>query len=395
MRIVRVLVAGLVALAGFASPVAANHQATPFHTTTRTTAWVCCTTRHALYDSFSMRTTFSWTAVPAQNQRANQNAGIKFTMDQHDLSHNVEAYSYTGSLPNPYFDTDDDNSDNREDEGEIVSEAPGTFPTAGTTYNTSIYWSHFYTVGGAWAYDSDGGTVEFDENLSLPGCPFFCDKWDTHSGSNVNWGLNKNYTQNFEGPQGASSSDQLQPAPARPSSAGAGRPPAGRSYRVASIDNPTDVRLEADLSQGLASYARNARLLAEETIASGTSDGVVTFNHPLSWDELATLEAAGLRPHQLELISAPAKDGLRWTVFVQNEAGRAQQADGIAQDAGIVLLGVVSANVTVPNRATLQRLQTSAAVYLVDLSITDYRRHNPGVVDVGQNDVYWDLAGWN
>jgi hypothetical protein len=34
-------------------------------------------------------------------------------------------------------------------------------------------------------------------------------------------------------------------------------------------------------------------------------------------------------------------------------------------------------------------------VFLVDLSITDFKRHIPGVTDVTQNDVYWYLAGWD
>lgn len=395
MRVLRVLVAGLVAVAGLASPVAANHQATPFHSTStsRTTTHVCCYMRRETGDSFRMRAWFSFSTTAAANQRTNQGNGIYFTMDQHDLSHNVEAYTYLTSMPNPYFDLDDDNGDARMDEGEIVSEST-SFPTANLLYNSSIYWSHWYTTsaGGGWAYDSGGGTIEFDENLSSRSCPIACDKYDTHDAAttNQNWNLNEPYPPN---PQGLSS-EPVDPAPASSGPIGSG-PPAGRSYRVAFGDSASEVTLRADMSQGLATYARNARLLAAETIRGGGSDGVVTFNHPLSWDELATLEAAGLDVRQVELISEPDEDGLRWTIFMQNEPGRARRADGIALDAGVDLLGIVSVNVTVPNRGTLDRLQNNQDVYLVDLSITDYRRHNPGVMDIGQNDVYWLLAGWS
>lgn len=390
MRNLRILVAGLIALAGFASPVNANHQATPFHSTTRSTTYTCCWTRYETADSFSMRANMSWVSLPAQNQRANQVNHIFFTMDQNDISHNVEAYAFGGTIPDPYFDTDDDNGDYRSDEGEIVSERT-TFPSAGVTYSATIYWSHWYTgFSYFWAYDPDGGSVEFDENLSTMVCPFPCDKYDTHGGTNVNWFLNKTYPAN---PQGLVSVPN--DAVSTPPSAIGNGSAAGRSYEVTPGNSPSEVTLHADMSRGLASYARSAQLLAERTITGGSAEGVVTFSHPLSWDEFASVERAGLDVRQIELVSAPDKDGLRWTIFVPNEPGRIQMAEGIAADAGVEVLGIVSANAAVPNQDTLERVQGSNAVYLVDLSITDYRRLNPGVRDVGQNDVYWLLAGWN
>lgn len=394
VRFTRVFVAAFIALAGFASPVAANHQATPFHSTSRSTLYICCATRHEVYDSFRMRANMSWTSFPAGYQRLNQTNGIFFTMDQHDLSHNVEAYTYATSIPNPYFDTDDDNADYKNDEGEIVSEST-TFPATGVTYTSSIYWSHWYTAFPPyfyWAYDQDGGTVEFDENLSMTSCPIVCDKYDTHGdNTNVNWNLNKAYPANAQGQAAVESGDQ---SSALSRSAGKGPPP-GRSYRVAFGDDPSEVSLRADLSQGLATYARNARVLAEATIIGGAAEGVATFNYPLTWDELAKLEAAGLVVHGIEVITAPDRDHLRWTIFVENEPDRAQLVDRAAIDEGVEVLGIVAAYVTVPNQGTLDRVQKSKAVYLVDLSITDYHRHNPGVIEVGQNDVYWLLAGWN
>lgn len=284
----------------------------------------------------------------------------------------------------------DDNSDYKDDEGEIVSEST-SFPTAGTTYYTNTYWSHWYTANGPyWGYDSGGGTVEFDENLSSTSCPIICDKYDTHCcNTNVNWNLNRSYPSNPQGLTG----EPAEPAFSSLEAIG-NAPQEGRSYQVAFGDTASEVTLRADLSQGLATYARNASVLAGETITGGSSDGVTTFSHPLTWDELSTLEAAGLDVREIELVSAPDNNGLRWTIFMQDGPDRAQQAEGIALDTGVELLGIVSANVTVPNRGTLVRVQNSRDVFLVDLSITDYRRHNPGVVDVGQNDVYWLLAGW-
>lgn len=67
--------------------------------------------------------------------------------------------------------------------------------------------------------------------------------------------------------------------------------------------------------------------------------------------------------------------------------------DQNATNADVEVLGVVAAIRTVADARTLDVVQRSAGVYLVDLSTADYARHNPGVVDVRQNDVYWLVAG--
>jgi hypothetical protein len=43
----------------------------------------------------------------------------------------------------------------------------------------------------------------------------------------------------------------------------------------------------------------------------------------------------------------------------------------------------------------LGRLERSEDVYLVDLSVEDYSRNDPRIVDVSQTDVYWLLEGWD
>jgi hypothetical protein len=175
--------------------------------------------------------------------------------------------------------------------------------------------------------------------------------------------------------------------------------PPGRSYFAttngpADLD-PRDVDLHADLSAGLDAYSRAARGLAVATIRGGAATGIVTFARPFTWVELATIEGLGIEVHDVEAVTKPDAQGLRWTFFGGNEPGMEAHFRAAAAESGVEPLGIVAAVVTVPDAAALERLQRSANVYLVDLSISDYIRHNPDVTDVVQNDVYWNLAGWD
>lgn len=136
------------------------------------------------------------------------------------------------------------------------------------------------------------------------------------------------------------------------------------------------------------------RSLARTTSKLGPADGVVTFAYPLSWSEFLDFEALGVSVADLEFVTDPDADGLRVTYVMARSGANPGWVDEEASEANVDVIGIVSANVTVPDLATLERLEASGYVYLVDLSIADFKRLNPGASDILQNDVYWSRAGW-
>jgi hypothetical protein len=135
-------------------------------------------------------------------------------------------------------------------------------------------------------------------------------------------------------------------------------------------------------------------VLAEATISAGSAEGVVTFARPITWEELAQIEALGVVVQRVEIVTAPDREGLRWTFSAPNEFPSRQQVQADATQGNVTVLGITSAEVIVPDAEALQGLQDSPLVYLADLSIADFRLHNFGLTDVSQNDLYWQLAGW-
>jgi len=155
-----------------------------------------------------------------------------------------------------------------------------------------------------------------------------------------------------------------------------------------------DVHLSAQLDDGLDSYSRATRALARRTAELGPAVGVVTFAYPLSWNEFLAFEALGATVQEVEFVTEPDADDLRVTYVMTRPGADPGWVEAEAAEANVDVLGIVSANVTVPNSATLACLEASGYVYLVDLSIADFRRLNPGAIDVLQNDVFWSRAGW-
>jgi len=137
-----------------------------------------------------------------------------------------------------------------------------------------------------------------------------------------------------------------------------------------------------------------ARGLAVAAAQHGPSAGVATFARPISWEELAGLADAGLEVSLVELVSEPASDGQRWTFGGAYDPSLRELVESAAAEEEAGLLGIVAAEVVVPNAAILKAVQRNSAVFLVDLAIADFQRNNQDAVDVSQNDLYWHLAGW-
>ncbi|MEX0626409.1 MAG: hypothetical protein WD402_07685 [Chloroflexota bacterium] len=393
MRLLRVFAAAIFVGAALSSPVSANHETDDWWSYEEYDVYSYPFTRKTTDDSFRARIYMIWNSTNAPHQRTNQANGIKFTIDQTDFNHNVEAYLFGTTILNPYTDLDDDNGDSKDDEAEIVSES-NSFPAANTWYYSSVRWSHSYTyyVNGnqvCCRYDPDGGHLEYFENLSTAGCPFFCDKWDTHC---CNTPLPNDTDTYYPSNSQFAAIAPPESAPATQDVASL-RVANGRPY-TATLAADGDVHLAAQLGSGLISYARGTRELARTTSNLGPADGVVTFAYPLTWSEFLDFEALGVSVADLEFVTEPDANGLRVTYVMTRPGANPEWVDEEASEANVGVMGIVSANVTVPDLATLERLEASGYVYLVDLSIADFKRQNPGVSDVLQNDVYWSRAGW-
>jgi hypothetical protein len=333
-----------------------------------------------------------WDSVKAANMQHNRSHGDFFTIDSTDGNYdNVDAYSWSTSITNPYQDYDDDDGNHRREENEIVSEST-SFPTWGYWYWSKTWFSHAYYYNG-WLWDGGAGTIEFWEALS--------NQWPI--GDKYNTVVCCAGAYPFRSypalptPPGASAAPQ-----ASQSSLDEGGIPYAaaplaleRGYLVAAGREPGDVRLLADVSGGLNGYAHKAQALARATTASGPAQGVITFARPLQAGDVVRLEALGLVVRQIEAVSTLDGQGLRWTFGGDNERGVWERAQLAFADEGVTFVGVVSAEVTVPDRDVLDRVQGDRDVFLVDLSVEDYLRLHPSAQDVGINDLYWLLAGWD
>lgn len=388
MRVFRVAIGLAVSLSILASPVSA-HRVSNWESSSEITQILGSFTRHWTNDAFRTAVSMTWSSTKASNMRHNRSHGDYFTFDSRDTTWNVDAYAQVSSMPNPYFDYDDDNGDDRRDEAEVVSEN-ANFPAANTYYDAFAYFSHSFIRNGSWTWDSDSGTIGFWESLSNTSCPIFCDKYDTAvCCAAVTPTRNYGTWSHFAAPTADGGGDApLSPEPIQAA-------PAGRKYSVVVGSDPGRVHLTPDLTAGLDSYRRSAELLA--TAVANTNrpaNGVVTFRRPVSQAVIGRLEAEGLEVTELEGVSAPDGTGLHWSFSVLNELRALGLVMQDMKRLGLSPLGISAAKVVVPNAAVLSRIQANPDVYLVDLSVADYEAAVSGNVTAGMNDVYWALAGW-
>lgn len=121
------------------------------------------------------------------------------------------------------------------------------------------------------------------------------------------------------------------------------------------------------------------------------AQGIATFSRPISTEELAELERAGLQILFVEAIATGP--GPRVTVGSSYSATLAEDLAGLVALQDATLDGVTSATVVVHSAGLYRELSQDARVYLIDLSIEAARRADPDV-DVVMNDLYWVLMGW-
>lgn len=352
-----------------------------------------------------------WNSTRASNMRHVAGHGFRFTHDARDISSNLNATGSTWTqLPSPYYDKDDDNGDRKWEEAEVTAEA-SSFPTAGVWYDSYLYhmrwWASCSTCQPV-NWDPDSGYIQQAEQLSEQ-LWWTSDKWDcTPNGDYAPCSvlISQLWYRWQQKPSSFSSSttaaiSSSEPAP----SAGVGVTqdevgfapeiivPAGVPFGVASIDR-RDYLITPDLSQGLEAYAASARALAADVVATGSARGMATFSRPLAWSEIADLEALGATIHSVELVSDEMGDGLRWTFIGPYSASTPALMEGLAPEDNIPMLGVVAAEITVPDAAALARLTAEPSVFVIDLSPAYVRRLAADYEDILVNDLYWHLAGW-
>lgn len=361
-------------------------------------------------DTYQMRTYMVWDSTRAANMRhvATEYA-YRFTDDVHVSNCTLNATSRRETnLENPYFDRDYHSSCGdyliRAEESEIVAEDAGaiTFPSSGVGYWTNLYFMRWACnqSGSVCAWDSSSGSASYDESLSYV-IPFADDKWNTVSGQTAHLG-SKSFPF-VAPPAGAAATEPLVGSAAPPSPMAnrlGAAAPAARGAPIASEmfglqrSASGEALIKPDLSRGLDAYASQARSLATIVAGAGPSRGVITFSRPISGRELDELAATGIQILSVEAVSTPAVDGTRWTVHDRYGTSLQPAMDEVSTEFNVQFLGIVAAEVVVPDGKVLQRTQARADVWLVDLSIEQVGRTRSDLRDLGQNDLYWWLAGW-
>lgn len=332
-------------------------------------------------------------STSASNMRHEATHGYRFTHDVKDLNGNVNATGrFITQLPSPYYDRDPGGTSGRSNEGEITSES-SSFPTANQSYASFIEFSHWYqTVGSSgvqWIWDSGGGSVTQTAQISGPGCPIVCDKWDAVVGL-----LDKEMGPTTYPSQSPPSSSSAVEFSGEDAASPRAKPSAARQvYGVRDGASKGEVVLTADFTNGLEAYRVAANTAADQIIDGGRARGIVTFSRPVSVAVVKELRAMGVSIESVEAVTT-ANKGPRWSLGGPADAALEAWLDVSVADTGEELLGIVSARVVVDFPA-LERVRADDRVYLVDLSLEHYARSNRMASDIVMNDVFWTLAGWS
>jgi hypothetical protein len=158
-------------------------------------------------------------------------------------------------------------------------------------------------------------------------------------------------------------------------------------------DSPGEYTIVRDRSVALADYRRRAHAIAEGLASDGVIvSAVVTFARPLSPAEFEELDI-GWAIHSIEAVSAPLADGDRVSFGDDYSPMVWDNLAAAAAEESVTVEGVIAATVTIDGRRQLGAALRSGDVYLVDAASERLRRHVGDGVDVGTNDVYWELAG--
>lgn len=355
-------------------------------------------------------TNMDWSTSAASNMRHMATHGARFTLNFGDLNNNLSAtVRHTTDMPNPYYDRDLAGS--KCGEGEITSES-SSFPNSTELYFGNYWFTRWYWIGGGtgWAWNNDDGYIDYSEQLSMQYW-WTNDKWDAASPTYDTDALadippNQYYPAKARpsvNPPSWADPCQYDDEPIDGSAAIASfneaQEPASvelaTGYDVFAGDEVGEVRVKADLSSGVDHFADQARELAHALAGQGSARGKLTFARPVNAGVLAELASLGIVINTAEAVSEPMANGHRLTFgdAYTPEFWDVMSQIAIAEDAE--MLGVISADVTVPTMGAYARGSRHDDVFVIDLAAEQVRRSDSQITDVVTNDVYWYLAGWD
>lgn len=378
----------------------------PWYSTTESSYIYTNETTWTAGDSIRTRVTImDWSATAAANMRHVATEGTRFTLNFADNNNNLSATTrHTTDMPNPYFDRD--LAASKCGEAEITSES-SSFPSSTATYFGNYWFTRWYWNGAAfaWNWNNAGGTIEYGEQLSrqYPGAG---DKWDTASptygGNAIAFIFNHPYPPKARpvgNPPASADPCQYDGEPLDGLAAVVAGTPAPRTLAHRIAIDPGDQVGEAivrpDLTEGLDAYAEAARNLAIALARGGPARGVITFARPVTSETLDAIAALGVEIHTAESVSSPMLSGNRMTFGDTYSSDYWRLMAASAKAEGAEMLGIVSAEVFVPDLTAYLDAAEHPDVYLIDLSSEQVRRSDRAVNDVALNDVYWYLAGWD
>lgn len=278
----------------------------------------------------------------------------------------------------------------RRDEAEVTSTS-SSFPVVGTWYTTNTRWSHSLDLGYTWAWDTGAGYIYSYEEIS-PYSPWLGDTYNRASGFTDGY-AGYQYYPNKSAPSGVPLSD------CGSAMAGAG-PVAAQESGVASEDETLGLRsaealITSEASLSLHYYVAAAEQTSDAVATIGPSRGVVTFERPVEYETVLALIRSGVEVTSMEGVTTAAADGTHYSFFGVPEEAVMAAASGDAAAMNVTVDGITAVVVTVPSEAEYRVLKDHPDVYLVDLSITQFERDHPTVEGVVQDDVYWQLVGWD
>jgi hypothetical protein len=325
---------------------------------------------------------------------------FRFTADVQDVSNHLSAANrYETNMPLPYFDRDFAGA--RCYEAEITTESL-SFPSSTTaTYHAGLFFTHWWYDGmvSKWIWDPNGGNLSFSEQLSMQifGAD---DKWNTASPVYGGNAIAQLGVIAYPSKPKPSTSPPLSAEPCNwdggPLSVD--EMPADATLTSFSVavtgDEPGEVVVHPDLSGGLPAYANRAHALARALAAHGPVSATVTFMAPLGESDITALAQTGTEVRSVEAVTRQDTQGLHWTFGGAYRPETFQFFDSASADHDLQLLGITSAQIIVPDVATLNRILRLGTVYVLDASAEQVARADHSVRDVQLNDLYWELAGW-
>jgi hypothetical protein len=328
----------------------------------------------------------TWNEEQAQNVRGYSSQDQYYTHDITDMSDNLNGWCLWTDFPSPYYDWDDDDSDEKWEESEVVA-VDASFPVDAQEYHVRSAFIPWYWKC-VWQWNPPGWVCEW-EYTGTTGFAFITpavSKWQ-------GWPFNEYQTVYYDddpviisygGPNGQPMGialSQVVDAPPQESSDDLGHTSIstiylqGGKYTATVAIAPPNVSASLNVpleTTDLAEYANWSRSLTGDLGQSGleAADVVVTFSHHVAPEDFVEL----VEEYRIDIDVAHAEyigtDQRVWTAYIRNLPGTDfGLLDEAAQEVAQVDLtrphGVVAVYGTAPVEQ-IDRLNQDSRVFLAD-----------------------------